>query len=163
MHQSMHPNIAVNTHKPTKMTIAFPHTSRPVCLLKSTASGHFKSGAAFFAFCTCFSTQPMHFFIHHNMPPPSLFVFVSSSLTYSPLPPDDVPSKLLGEIIVGKEDLRRNKILVVDGGVNVRPFLSPPPPRVAVNRTMSCRLRLPLCFDDSDGWRTPRARAALVM
>jgi hypothetical protein len=41
--------------------------------------------------------------------------------------------------------------------------LSPPPPRVAVHRTMSCRRRLPLCLDDSDGWRTPRARAARVM
>ena len=46
MHQSMHPNIAVNTHKPTKITIAFLVTSFAVSLLKSTASGHFKSGAA---------------------------------------------------------------------------------------------------------------------
>jgi len=159
MHQSMHPNIAVNKHKPTKMTIAFPQTSFPVRLLKSTASGHFKSGAAFFAFCTCFSNQPMHFFINHNRPAPSLFAFVSSLSTYSPVPPDDVPSKLL-EIIIGKEDRRRNKILVGDGVV-VRLFLSRPP--CLVHPTISCRLRLPLCLDNKDGWRTPRAATVLVM
>jgi hypothetical protein len=63
----MHPNIAVNTHKPIKITIAFLVTSLAVCLLKSTASGHFKSGAAFRAFCTCFCNHRMHF---EKKPPP---------------------------------------------------------------------------------------------